>query len=108
MNKFTQILGILLIDTLLFTLVIGGIGGLVYAIFAPDGGQLVFWLKEGWERAPGFLAVILLAAAVLYFLFKPWLDNLELKERMGNLLMHAWVILGVLFGLHWLSALSVP
>lgn len=106
MSKFVQILGTLLIDALLFTLVAGGIGGLVYAMFGSDNGQLVYWLKEGWEKAPGFLALILAAAVVLFFLFKPWLDNLDLKERAGNLLMHAWVILGLLFGLHWLSAVS--
>lgn len=106
MSKFAQILGTLLIDALLFTLVVAGIGGLVYTLVAPDNGQLVHWLKEGWERAPGFLALLLIAAMVLFFLFKPWLDNLDLKERAGNLLMHAWVILGLLFGLHWLSVVS--
>lgn len=106
MSKFAQVLGTLLIDALLFSLVAAGIGGLVYAMFAPDNGQLVYWLKEGWERAPGFLALLLIGAVVLFFLLKPWLNNLELKERAGNLLMHAWVILGLLFGLHWLSAVS--
>ncbi len=107
MSKYAKILGRLLMDAVLFALVTAGVGGATYALLAPEEGQVVRWLREGWERAPGFLLALVIAAVALFFLTKPWLDQLELKERAGNLLVHAWALLGLLFSLHWLGAVSL-
>ncbi|MGD9787621.1 MAG: hypothetical protein AB7U30_06675 [Sulfuricellaceae bacterium] len=107
MGKHLATLARLGTDALLFALLALGIGSVVYALVAPDEGWLALWLEQLWHRAPTLILPLMAVLAVLFFFFKPRLDNLNLRERTGNLLMVGWALLGLIVGLHWLSAAAI-
>ena len=107
MGKLLGTLARLTTDSLLFALLALGIGSVVYALVAPDNGWLAQWMEHLWHRVPTLILPLMALLAVLFFLLKPRLDNLNLRERTGNLLMVGWALLGLVVGLHWLSAAAI-
>ncbi len=107
MGKHLGTLARLSTDALLFALLLVGIGSVVYALVAPDEGWLSLWMAQLWHRAPTLILPLMALLAVLYFFFKPRLDNLNLRERTANLLMVGWALLGLIVSLHWLGAAAI-
>lgn len=87
-------------DFFFICLIALGVGGVMYKILAPDGwfhaamGELG---KVGLVHALVFLA----AAALTLFLAKRAMEGFNMKASLGNLIMYAWVLLGLYFGVRY-------
>lgn len=86
----------LLVDFIFFCLMILGVGGVMFKVLMPDGWFSVV-MKEIWQLEPGFMLVIPIFALIAFILAKRWLGGFNAKATLGDLIMYAWMALGLYF-----------
>lgn len=85
-----------LIDIALFCLMVLGVVGTMFKFLMPDG-WLKGWMHDIWRFSPGYLLLSAVLALIAFLLIKRWLDSLNTKTFIGDLIMYAWVALGLYF-----------
>lgn len=89
----------LLADIASLFLMLIGVGGAMFKFLNPDG-WLKAWMHEIWHFNPGYLLVSAVLLLVAFLLVKRWLDSLNTKTFLGDLIMYAWIALGLYFAVH--------
>jgi hypothetical protein len=95
---FRELKGILqmLIDFAFFCLMILGLGGAMLKLLMPHG-WLETWMHELGRYEPGALLTGGVFTAVAFLVVKVWLERFKAKTWLGDLIMYAWVALGLYF-----------
>lgn len=86
----------LLVDFVFFCLMILGVGGAMFKVLMPDGLLRIF-MHEIWRLDTGYMLIIPLFALIAFILAKRWLDGFNVKASLGDLIMYAWMALGLYF-----------
>lgn len=86
----------LLVDFIFFCLMILGVGGTMFKVLMPDGWLKIF-MHEIWQLNTGFMLIIPVFALIAFILAKRWLDGFNAKATLGDLIMYAWMALGLYF-----------
>jgi ABC-type Na+ efflux pump permease subunit len=93
----------LLVDFIFFCLMIIGVGGAMFKVLAPDG-WLKTWLHEIWQLDhPAYALVVAVFALIAFTLAKRWMGGFNPKTSLGDLIMYAWMGLGLYFVVKWLA-----
>ena len=96
MGKETKNILHFLVDIASFCLMVLGVVGTMFKFLNPNG-WLKAWLHEIWQFNPGHILVSAVLALIVFLLVKRWLDNLNTKTLLGDLIMYAWIALGLYF-----------
>lgn len=86
----------LLADFAFFCLMIVGVGGVMFKFLMPDG-WISIWMHEIWRFNPGYMLVVAVFALIAFLLGKRWMDGFNTKTSLGDLIMYAWIALGLYF-----------
>ncbi|MBS4098578.1 MAG: hypothetical protein KGZ83_17280 [Sulfuricella sp.] len=90
-----------IVDFTLFLLMVLGVGGVTFKFLAPDG-----WFKVVMDELEKFglgqALIISIAALIAFLLAKRWLEGFHMKAGLGDLIMYAWMLLGLYFGIHYI------
>lgn len=87
-----------LTDIALFCLMLFGVCGTIFKFLMPDG-WLKGWMHEIWRFSPGYILMSAVLVWIVFFMVKRWLDSLNTKSIIGDLIMYAWVALGTYFAI---------
>lgn len=94
----------LLLDLATFCLMLVGVVGVTVKMLAPDG-WLKTWLGEFWQFDPSWMLIFFVCALIAFLLAKRWLESFQGKKALaGDLVMYAWVVMGLYFVVRWLLA----
>ncbi|MFA7239695.1 MAG: hypothetical protein WC091_06260 [Sulfuricellaceae bacterium] len=96
MSKEVKNLLHLLIDIALFCLMFLGVVGTIFKFLNPNG-WLQAWVHEIWRFSPGYILTGAVLALIALLLIKRWLGSLNAKTFLGDLIMYAWVALGLYY-----------
>lgn len=77
-------------------LVVLGVGGLVYKLLNPDG-WLSEWLGRLWATSPGLVWAVGFIGAAVVILGKHAYDRNPRDSTRGNLVVYAFLALGLFF-----------
>jgi len=57
-------------------------------------------MYEIWRFNPGYTLVFAVFALIAFLLGKRWMDGFNTKTSLGDLIMYAWMALGLYFVVH--------
>ena len=77
-------------------LVVLGVGGLLYKALKPEG-WITMALGQLWEKNPGLVWLSGFAVAIVTLGFKHYFDRGEQRTARANLLIYAFLALGLFF-----------
>ncbi len=85
-----------LFHLMLFSLLLLGLGGLIYKSLR-GGGWIETLLGSVWAQHPAMAMPALLAAAGVGALLKRYFDNRAMFGKRGDILVYGWLSLGLFF-----------
>ncbi len=90
-----------IVDFIFFCLMVLGVGGVMFKFLAPDGWFQVVMHELG-KFGLGHALIIAVGALIAFLLAKRWMEGFNMKTSLGDMIMYAWMLLGLWFGFRYI------
>lgn len=90
-----------IVDFIFFCLMVLGVGGVMFKFLAPQGWFEAIMHELG-KFGLGQALVIAVAVLVAFLLAKRWMDGFNMKTSLGDMIMYAWMLLGLYFAFRYI------